>query len=165
MFTVNDLTRNECLIRYESVSANHKAKAKHIGTVNQIDGGKFKHFGMCKRATQSETKSGRETMHKLNKAGIEQTASILKSQPSSESKHEPGNHSKMNEENIEAANQPPIKVQICYSFNQIEFLQSLGNLTFASRNDSDEFMQKNLGRFRKPDTTKIRSTNPMEGKN
>ena len=50
---------------------------------------------------------------------------------------------------------PPIKSPICYSINQIEVLQQLGNHTFAAQYESDEFMQKIIGLLKRPDSTKI----------
>ena len=61
----------------------------------------------------------------------------------------------MSEEIIKAGNLSQVKVPICYSVNPIEILQSLGNLMFASRKDSDKFMQKIIGLLKKRDTTKI----------
>ena len=34
---------------------------------------------------------------------------------------------------IEFADKPPLKTPMCYSINQVEVLQLLGNYTFASR--------------------------------
>ena len=61
----------------------------------------------------------------------------------------------MNDDIIQAANIPPIKSPICYSINQIEVLQQLGNHTFAAQYESDEFMQKIIGLLKRPDSTKI----------
>ena len=61
---------------------------------------------------------------------------------------------KMSEHIIEAANQPPLKAPMCYSINQIEVIQTLGNHTFASQYEADEILQKII-KLIKPDTTKI----------
>ena len=50
----------------------------------------------------------------------------------------------MSEEFNYAANQPPIKTPVCYSVNQIGVLQTLGNHTFVSQYEIDEFIQKLL---------------------
>ena len=42
---------------------------------------------------------------------------------------------------FEFANKPPLKSPICYSVDQIEILQTLGNYTFAALFESDEFLQ------------------------
>ena len=61
----------------------------------------------------------------------------------------------MTEEFRHAANQPPLKIPMCYSVNQIEVLQTLNNFTFASQYKTDEFMQKIVALLKKPDSTKI----------
>ena len=44
---------------------------------------------------------------------------------------------------------------MCYSVNQIEILQTLGNYTFAAHFETDEFMQKVITLIQTPDSTKI----------
>ena len=61
----------------------------------------------------------------------------------------------MNDDIIQAANMPLIKSPVCYSINQIEVLQQLGNHTFAAEYESDEFMQKIIGLLKRPESTKI----------
>ena len=61
----------------------------------------------------------------------------------------------MSEEFRHAANQPPLKVPMCYSVNQIEVLKTLGNFTFAAEYETDEFIQKIVALLKKPDSTKI----------
>ena len=56
---------------------------------------------------------------------------------------------------LEFANKPPLKIPICYSVNQAEILQTLGNYTIAAHFESDEFLQKLVGLMEKPDSTKI----------
>ena len=68
---------------------------------------------------------------------------------------EDDSNANMGELQIEAANKPPIKTPICFSVRQIEVLQTLGNRTFVSQYESDEFIQKVIGLLKKPDTTKI----------
>ena len=58
---------------------------------------------------------------------------------------EDDSNASMNELQIEAANKPPMKTPICYSVSHIEVLQTLGNHTFASQYESDEFIQKVIG--------------------
>ena len=61
----------------------------------------------------------------------------------------------MSEELQRMADKPPIKTPVCYSMNQIEVLQTLGNVTFASQYETDEFLQKIINLMKKPDSTKI----------
>ena len=61
----------------------------------------------------------------------------------------------MSDTKIEAANKPPIKTPTCYSVNQIEVLQTIGNYTFAAQYETDEFIQKIVGLLKKSDSTKI----------
>ena len=68
---------------------------------------------------------------------------------------EDDSNANMSDLQIEAANKPPIKTPICFSVRQIEVLQTLGNRTFVSQYESDEFIQKVIGLLKKPDTTKI----------
>ena len=56
---------------------------------------------------------------------------------------------------IETADKPPIKTPICYSINQVEILQNLGNYTFAAQFEADDFLQKKINLVKKPDATKI----------
>ena len=56
---------------------------------------------------------------------------------------------------IEFASTPPMKTPMCYSINQIEILQTLGNYTLAAHFESDEFLQKIVNLIQKPDSTKI----------
>ena len=56
---------------------------------------------------------------------------------------------------IEFANKPTPKKPICYSVNQVEYLQTLGNYTFAAHIESYEFLQKIIGLLKTPDSTKI----------
>ena len=43
---------------------------------------------------------------------------------------------------IDFADKPPLKTPICYSINQIEILQNLGNCTFAAQFEAENFLQK-----------------------
>ena len=48
----------------------------------------------------------------------------------------------MSELLIEMAKKPPLKKPTCYSVNQIEVLQTLGNYTFADQYQTNEFVKK-----------------------
>ena len=61
----------------------------------------------------------------------------------------------MSDELNYVANQPPLKTPVCYTLNQIEVIQTLGNFTFASQYEADEFFQKVIGLVKSPDSTKI----------
>ena len=56
---------------------------------------------------------------------------------------------------IELASKPPLKTPMCYSFNQIEILQTLGNYTFAAHFETDEFLQKVIPLIQKPNSTNV----------
>ena len=56
---------------------------------------------------------------------------------------------------IEFADKPPLKTPICYSINQTEVLQNLGNYTFASQFKADDFIQKVKSLIKKPEPTNI----------
>ena len=60
----------------------------------------------------------------------------------------------MSDQLINDANKPPIKTLQCYSINQLEVLQSLGNFTFVSQYMSDEFLQKVHGLITLQDSIK-----------
>ena len=56
---------------------------------------------------------------------------------------------------IESASKTPLKTPMCYSNDQFEILQTLGNYTFAAHFETDEFLQKVITLIQKPDSTKI----------
>ena len=56
---------------------------------------------------------------------------------------------------IEFADKLLVKMPICYSNNQVEILQNLGNYTFAAQFEADDFLQKIINLLKKPDATKI----------
>ena len=97
--------------------------------------------------------SGLEQGKTNNQITIKQIASIVKAQ-SQTSETEQDADIAMNRELIDPANQPPMKLPICYSINQMELLQQLGNHTFAVQYEFDEFMQKMIGLLKEPDITK-----------
>ena len=88
----------------------------------------------------------------VNKQTLNEIATIIKTTQSSEAEQA---NEIMTEELRHAANQPPLKIPMCYSVDQIEVLQTLGNFTFASQYETDEFMQKIVALLKKPDSTKI----------
>ena len=88
----------------------------------------------------------------VNKQTLNEIATIIKTTQSSEAEQA---NEIMTEEFRHAANQPPLKIPMCYSVNQIEVLQTLNNFTFASQYETDEFMQKIVALLKKPDSTKI----------
>ena len=73
----------------------------------------------------------------------------------SEETQDSDSSSNMSNELIEAANQPSMKVPVCYPIIQIEVLQTLGISTFASQYEANEFLQRIINLVKKPDTTKI----------
>ena len=58
-------------------------------------------------------------------------------------------------DSLEVANKPRLKTPICYSSNQVEILQTLGNYTWAAHFEADQFFQKFLTLMKILDTTKI----------
>ena len=96
-----------------------------------------------------------EDAAKSNEQTINQIAAVIKLDISSKSAQESENSTKTSDTIIEAANKPPIKTRICYSVNQIEGLQMLGNYTFVAQYETNEFIQKIVGLLKKPDTTEI----------
>ena len=88
----------------------------------------------------------------VNKQTLNEIATIIKTTQSSEAEQA---NEIMTDEFRHAANQPPLKIPMCYSVNQFEVLQTLGNFTFASQYETDEFMQKIVALLKKPDSTKI----------
>ena len=80
-----------------------------------------------------------ESNHSVNSSDSEQIKTNANSSDSDQ----------MSDELIQEANKPPIKTPQCYSVNQIEVLQSLGNFTFASQYESDEFLQRVIGLIKK----------------
>ena len=53
------------------------------------------------------------------------------------------------------ADKPPIKTLVCFSINQIEVLENLGNYTFAAQFEADDFLQKVIFLLKRPDATKV----------
>ena len=161
---MNEITRNEPLVRNEFVSANHKEQ-KIPGQTIISEIAKSSELASASGRRKSEIDSGGETVRKANKAAIKQRASMNKSQPSIESEQETRNHSANSKEIIEEASQPPVGIPICYSGNQIENLRSLGNHTFASQCDSDEFMQQIVGLLKNWILQKLAAYQPHGVKN
>ena len=56
---------------------------------------------------------------------------------------------------IELADTPSLKTTFCYSINQVEILQTLGNYTFATHFEADNFLQKKFDLKKTPDTIKF----------
>ena len=83
----------------------------------------------------------------VNKQTLNEIATIIKTTQSSEAEQA---NEIMTEEFRHAANQPPLKIPMCYSVNQIEVLQTLNNFTFASQYETDEFMQKKWPSLKSP---------------
>ena len=94
-----------------------------------------------------------DKVDKVNKSPIKQIAAIIQTLSIREA--ESNAKENMSDEILQMANQPPIKTPICYSINQIEVLQKLGNLTFAAHYETDKFLQKVIQYIKKPDSTKI----------
>ena len=100
----------------------------------------------------------------INKQTIKEVATIRPA-VSSNSMQESDSHVEICNEIIQAANQPPRKVPICYSVNQIELLQTPGNYTFATQYQTDKFLWKVFSQDKKPDQTKITRLATLGGKN
>ena len=79
---------------------------------------------------------------KANKQPLKQIAAVIQTSQLSQSTSDAQESAKMSDELMRMADQPPIKTPICYSINQIEVLQTLGNVTCASQYETDEFLQK-----------------------
>ena len=107
------------------------------------------------KLSESENMADTEDAAKSNIPTLKQLAAVTKSEITSGSRQENENSTKVSDTAIEAANKPPIKTPICYSVNQIEVLQTIGNYTFATQYETDKFIEKNVGLLKKPDTTKI----------
>ena len=93
-----------------------------------------------------------QTRIAINKQTLNEIATIINTSKVSEAEQ---SSEMMSEEFRHAANQPPLKVPMCYSVNQIEVLKTLGNFTFAAEYETDEFIQKIVALLKKPDSTKI----------
>ena len=98
----------------------------------------------------------------VTKAPFKQIAAIIQATAISETSSDEIDNDKMSEELQRMADKPPIKTPVCYSVNQIEVLQTLGNFTFASQYETDEFLQKKLNLMKKPDSTK-KTASPHRG--
>ena len=92
---------------------------------------------------------------KANKQPFKQIGAIIQTSQLSESTSDAHESAKMSDELMRRADQLPTKLPVCYSINQIEVLQILGNFTFASQYETDEFLQKNILLIKKHDSTKI----------
>ena len=156
-FTVNEITKQSNSV---------------LDTANRIQREEAKQPMSEKLATSSErhAKVKAEKVSEItsaNKQTIKQIAATITSAQESNysanssdseqinNKANSSDSDQMSDELIQEANKPPIKTPQCYSVNQIEVLQSLGNFTFASQYESDEFLQKVIGLIKKPDATKI----------
>ena len=91
----------------------------------------------------------------VTKAPFKQIAAIIQATAISETSSDEIDNDKISEELLRMADKPPLKTPVCYSVNQIEVLQTLGNFTFASQYETDEFLQKIKNLMKKPDSTKI----------
>ena len=113
--------------------------------------------------------TNRETNEQAKTNTIKEITAIIKSESSETSSNiemsnqSNSNSSDNNETNAQewateitsTANKPPIKAPICYSVNQIEVLQTLGNFTFAANYEADDFLQKIAALVKHPEAAKI----------
>ena len=142
-FTVNQIMKTDNI-----VSEVQKPQQKQ----NQPLGAKF---ASASDKQGNHTLASENEAAKANKQPLKQIAANIQTSQLSESTSAAHESAKMSNELMRLADQPPIKKPICYSVNQIEVLQTLGNFTFASRYESDEFLQKIILLIKKPDSTKI----------
>ena len=105
--------------------------------------------------SQSEITVDTEDAAKSNKQTLKQIAAMIKSESTSESTEESENSTEKSDTIIEVANNQRLKTPICYSVNQVEVLQTLGNYTFVAQNETGEFIQKIVGLLKKSDTTNV----------
>ena len=103
-------------IRSELVGTSELADATQVASVNALE--------------QINTQTIEKIIATCNLANSSEMGSFSESDSGDPSK-------------IEFANKPPPKTPICYSVNQVEILQTLGNYTFAAHFETDEFLQKN----------------------
>ena len=97
--------------------------------------------GMINESGMASTRSVTSADGLANKQTVQEIATIVNTVQSSET-DELSENNTMSEKFNHAANQPPIKTPICYSVNQIEVLQTLGNYTFAAQYEIDDFITK-----------------------
>ena len=129
-FTVNEITK--CKIVSEEPSQQNTTaqpiKSNKLASENEMQ--------------ESVKESNEAESTNVNEQTLKDVVATIKPAVSSDSGQETDDKDKMSEHIFEAANQPPLKVPQCYSFNQIALIQTLGNNTFASQYDTDEFLQK-----------------------
>ena len=142
-FTFNEIKRKKPVVDEQ----------KQIGETNKPIAGKLaekaEHAKMEKTASEKDDcKQTKQTLKSLiDTIMVDESDSKTDKISSTDSENETST--------IEFANIPPLKTPICYSINQVEILQALGNYTFAANFESDEFLQKILKPIETPDTTKI----------
>ena len=141
-FTVNRIRKTD-----KFVSEMQKPHQKQ----NQPKGAKL---ASASDKQRNHTLASENEAVKANKQPFKQIAAITQTSQLSASTLYAQGSSKMSDELIRMADQPPIKTPVC-SVNQIEVLQTLGNFTFASQYETDEFLQKIILLIKKPDSTKI----------
>ena len=155
-FTVNEITCNKFVSENQQKPiAETQPIAEHSEKNNQSHSRKdmASENGMASESGMASTRGVTSANGLANKQIIKEIATIVNTAQSSETDDLSENNT-MNEEFNYSANQPPIKTPICYSVNQIEVLQTLGNYTFASQYETDEFIRKIVALIQKPDSTK-----------
>ena len=120
-------------------------------------------------ASESEqaNDTGSERKNELCKQERQTIKGIIASicnQASSEKMYSSSDSDMCDNSTIEFADKPPIKTPICYSINQVELLQNIGNYTFAAQIEADDFLQKIINLLKKPNATKINRLPPMARK-
>ena len=156
-FTVNEITCNKLVSENQQKhNAETQPLADHSEKNNQSHNRKdmASENGMTSESVMANTRGVTSADGLANKQTLEEIVTIVSTVQSSET-DELSENNTMSEELNYAANQPPIKTPICYSVNQIEVIQTLGNYTFASQYGTDEFIQKIVTLIQKPDSTKI----------
>ena len=144
-FTVNEITKNKFVSdTAQAQNAREQPIAPYAVNDSQWQ-------GSDNSPSESELTKASDAAN-VNKQTLNEIATIIKTSQSSEAEEA---SETMTEEFRHAANQPPLKVPMCYSVNQIEVLQTLGNFTFDSQYETDENMQSIVALLKEPDSTKI----------
>ena len=119
-----------------------------------------------KSKTQERVKATDEAESaNANKQTIKEVVATIKVSVTSDSMQESGDQAKMSNSKPEAANQPPIKVPICYSISQIEVSQTLGNYAFARQYKTDDFLGKTIKLIKRQTSQNIAGYQRLGGRN
>ena len=149
-FRVKEITCNKFVSEnQQKQNAKTQPIAEHSEKNNQShnskdmasENGMKSESGMTTESGVASTRGVTSANGIANKQTIRGIATIVKTVQSSET-DELSENNTMSEKLNYSVNQPPIKTPIRYSVSQIEVFQTLGNYTFASQYETDEFIQK-----------------------